>query len=298
MKRGDGVQVQHNQPSQSTHQIMSATIMMPAALELSIKSMCDDAVAQAVATLAEKHGFDSEEALRDVNIGEIKLVRKRGPSPKSEKKLAGKPKKDADAKPKTKRGATGYQMFMKDERPAAKKHLDETNASDAKVPATAVMTELGARWKALSEEARGVWNTQAKEVKDAASSAASSLTSSVIASEDDEPIKVDEPIKDDEPLSEIESDEEAEVDPEVAKAAAKAEAKIAAKAVAKAEAKIANKAGYKYFHKEIAAELAEELAVAGDGKKIAGADVAKASAKQWTALDDDKKRVWIEKASV
>lgn len=275
---------------------MSATIMMPAALELSIKSMCDDAVAQAVATLAEKHGFDSEEALRDVNIGEIKLVRKRGPSPKSEKKLAGKPKKDADAKPKTKRGATGYQMFMKDERPAAKKHLDETNASDAKVPATAVMTELGARWKALSEEARGVWNTQAKEVKDAASSAASSLTSSltssVIASEDDEPIKEVEA------LSEIESDEEAEVDPEVAKAAAKAEAKIAAKAVAKAEAKIANKAGYKYFHKEIAAELAEELAVAGDGKKIAGADVAKASAKQWTALDDDKKRVWIEKASV
>ena len=43
---------------------MSSAIMMPNSFELSIKTMMEDAVTQAVVSLAEKHGFDEEEALR------------------------------------------------------------------------------------------------------------------------------------------------------------------------------------------------------------------------------------------
>ncbi len=56
---------------------MSATIMMPSSFDDAIRSMCTEAVNQAVASLAAKHGFDAEEALRDLNLGELKLVRKR-----------------------------------------------------------------------------------------------------------------------------------------------------------------------------------------------------------------------------
>ncbi len=64
---------------------MSATIMMPTQIESAIREMCTDAMSQAVAALAEKYGFDAEEANRFLSNSDVKIVRKRGPSPKKEK---------------------------------------------------------------------------------------------------------------------------------------------------------------------------------------------------------------------
>ena len=135
------------------------TITMPTSFESSLKSMCEDAVSQAVGILATKHGFAVEEAMRELNLGEIKLVKKRGPSPKTEKKI--KKVKDPNA---PKRAQTGYQLFSKAERPAAKQHLAEESGDEKVLPQT-IMRELASRWKELSSEEQKPWNDQAKQAK-------------------------------------------------------------------------------------------------------------------------------------
>ncbi len=154
----------------------AATIMMPNTMELAIKAMVEEAVTQTVTTLAKKHGFDEEDALRDLDLGGIKFVRKRGPSPKSEKK------KSTD-KPKTKRGTTGYIEFSKIERPAAVEHLKSELEDGEKLSPQDTVRELGARWKALSKEEQTVWTDKAKEINSAATSEASSPAES----EDEDP---------------------------------------------------------------------------------------------------------------
>ena len=74
---------------------MAAIIMMPHAIDLAYKQICTNAAAQAVNALAAKNGFDAEEASRFLKLDELKVVRKRGPSPKTEdKKAAEKAEKD------------------------------------------------------------------------------------------------------------------------------------------------------------------------------------------------------------
>ena len=74
---------------------MAAIIMMPQAIDLAYKQICTNAAAQAVNALAAKYGFDAEEASRFLKLDELKVVRKRGPSPKTEdKKAAEKAEKD------------------------------------------------------------------------------------------------------------------------------------------------------------------------------------------------------------
>lgn len=140
--------------------------MMPNAMDLALKSMMEDAVTQAVSALSEKHGFDLEDALRDLNLNEIKLVRKRGPSAKSEKKG----KKASANKPKTKRGTTGYQVFSNEVRAEVKSDLEKAAEEGVKVTPQQVQTELGSRWSALSDEEKAVYNTKATEINSEASS--------------------------------------------------------------------------------------------------------------------------------
>ena len=78
---------------------MSATIMMPTQIESAIREMCTDAMSQAVAALAEKYGFDAEEANRFLS-SDVKIVRKRGPSPKKDE-VKKEPKAKADKADKT-----------------------------------------------------------------------------------------------------------------------------------------------------------------------------------------------------
>ena len=145
---------------------MSATIMMPAAFDDAIRAMCSEAVTQAVTALAAKHGFDVEEALRDINVGDLKLVRKRGPSPKTEKvkSVAKKSKKsdNTDGKVKTKRAKTGYLMFQADARSATKDELTADLGEGEKLKPQSVVIAIAAKWKAISEDERAIWNAKAK----------------------------------------------------------------------------------------------------------------------------------------
>jgi len=243
---------------------MSSAIMMPNSFEISIKTMLEDAVTQAVVSLAEKHGFDQEEALRDLNISDMKLVHKRGPSPKTQKV---KGKKTSADKSKTKRGTTGYIMFSKEERPAAKLHLENELEDGAKLKPQDTIRELGTRWKALSSEEQSVWNEKANEANSASASLVSSDVGSLPTSDEDH--------------SDVEK-------------------KITKKKEKKADAEPKEKkkpSGYLMFAADarpsIKAKLMEDLA---DGEKVPGPALMAAVAAAWKALDDDERKSWNDKS--
>lgn len=140
---------------------MSATIMMPTQFDDALKEMCNAAVMQAIGALATKYGFDAEEAQRELNLGELKLVRKRGPSPKKVTEKVDK-KSKADA-PKAKRAPTGYLLYAADVRAETRTELEEALEEGTKLKPQSVVTAIAAKWKALEQEERDSWNTKAKE---------------------------------------------------------------------------------------------------------------------------------------
>ena len=135
---------------------------MPPAFDQAVRDMCGEAISQAVSALAEKYGFDAEEANRFLDTPNLKLVRKRGPAPKKETGDKPAKAKPTAAKPKTKRPPTGYLLFAAAERPVAKEALSAELAEDEKLKPQATVTEIARRWKALSEEERAEWNAEAK----------------------------------------------------------------------------------------------------------------------------------------
>ena len=141
---------------------MSATIMMPTQIESAIREMCTDAMSQAVAALAEKYGFDAEEANRFLSNSDVKIVRKRGPSPKKEKdgKKESKPKADKSDKPK--RGKTGYLLYADEVRAEVKAELEAELADGEKLKPQDVVKAIAARWKEEDSEVRDEWNAKAK----------------------------------------------------------------------------------------------------------------------------------------
>ena len=141
---------------------MSATIMMPAQIESSIREMCTDAMSQAVSVLAEKYGFDAEEANRFLADSDVKIVRKRGPSPKKDKetgKSKSKAKPDAD---KPKRGKTGYLLYADEVRPEVKAELESELEDGEKLKPQDVVKAIAARWKGEDEATRADFNARAK----------------------------------------------------------------------------------------------------------------------------------------
>jgi len=141
---------------------MSMTMTMPAAIDESIRAMAADAVSQAVQALAAKYGFDAEEAQRELNLGDLKLQRKRGPAPKTKAEKKTTKKADAEDKPKKKRAPTGYLLFAADIRAETREELEADIEEGEKLQPQAVVTAIAAKWKALEEEEREQWNTQAK----------------------------------------------------------------------------------------------------------------------------------------
>lgn len=141
---------------------MSATIMMPTQIESAIRDMCTDAMSQAVAALAEKYGFDPDEASRFLSNSDVKIVRKRGPSPKKEdtKKETGKAK--TNNSPKAKRGKTGYLLYADEVRDEVKAELIDELGEDEKLKPQDVVKAIAARWKAEDQEVRDEWNMKAK----------------------------------------------------------------------------------------------------------------------------------------
>jgi hypothetical protein len=141
---------------------MSATIMMPTQIESAIREMCTDAMSQAVAALAEKYGFDAEEANRFLTNSEVKIVRKRGPSPKKEKEGKKESKAKEDKSDKPKRGKTGYLLYADEVRAEVKAELEAELGEDDKLKPQDVVKGIAARWKAEDQEVRDEWNAKAK----------------------------------------------------------------------------------------------------------------------------------------
>ena len=104
---------------------------------------------------AERSDSDTEAV--DVGDGELK---KEAPAPEKPSK-----KKEKDDKPKKKR-VSGYILFQKAMRDEAKQSLEEAAEEDEpKIKQSAVLSELGRMWKALSDEEREEWNEKAAEQK-------------------------------------------------------------------------------------------------------------------------------------
>ena len=85
-------------------------------------------------------------------------------APPDLKKKAKVVKKDVSSdeeKPKKKR-TSGYLLYSADMREAVKTKL---SADGAKLKNQDIMTELGAMWKALSDEEKASWNEKAKVVE-------------------------------------------------------------------------------------------------------------------------------------
>ena len=143
---------------------MSAVITMPTAIDESIRACCAEAVSQAVIALAAKYGFDAEEAERELNLGELKLQRKRGPVAK---KSVTKTSKSKDAKEageaKPKKRMTGYLLFSKEMRPEVREALEAELEEGEKLKPQDVVTELAAQWKALSDEEKAEWKDKAEQ---------------------------------------------------------------------------------------------------------------------------------------
>ena len=138
---------------------------MPQSIDSAIKEMCGDAMAQAVTALADKYGFDAEEANRFLDTSGLKIVRKRGPAPKEEKptKPKAKSKKETgDDKPKTKRAKTGYLLYADEIRDEVKETLISELEEDEKLKPQEVVKAIAARWKAEDQDVRDEWNAKAK----------------------------------------------------------------------------------------------------------------------------------------
>ena len=175
---------------------MATTITMPNALNQALSEVAQQSMGAAAQALATKYEFDLEEAMRFLQLEDVKFVKKRGPSPKSkaekdaakaqkaaakkegakaEKAAAKKAKSSSDEdaeKPKTKRGKTGYLMFAAEIRPEVKEELTEELDEGQKLLGKEVIKEIAIRWKALPQEEQDAWREQAK---DAAADAAASL---------------------------------------------------------------------------------------------------------------------------
>jgi len=60
-----------------------ATIIINQTLETAVKTMLNKHATDCVKALSEKYGFDLEEALRDLDLEGVKVVKKEKASPKS-----------------------------------------------------------------------------------------------------------------------------------------------------------------------------------------------------------------------
>ena len=134
---------------------MSATIMMPNQIESAIRDMCADAMSQAVAALAEKYGFDTEEANRFLAADTFK-EEKTNTSPR------GKTKADKADSPEV--VTMLLQVLYADEvRAEVRELLISALSEDEKLKPQDVVKAIAARWKDEDEEeeARGEWKAKA-----------------------------------------------------------------------------------------------------------------------------------------
>ena len=126
-----------------------------------------------LAMLAEYYGFDLNEAREYIGLpasnkrgrpaGNEKkpTVPEKKPTVEKKPKVEKKPTTKSENDEKRKRPPTGYQLFLKDYHPIMSAKLKANIKSGEKLTAGAVLSGVGAEWKALSDNKRAAWNKKA-----------------------------------------------------------------------------------------------------------------------------------------
>ncbi len=144
-----------------------STIEINAATESAILTMLASQQERLLTTLAEKYGFEVDEA-RD-SLPEFTSVTRKEVKPRKSKTDSvkeSKVKKPEILEEKPKKAKTGYLLFCDAARSSARSKL-ESDAKDTgdKVLAKHVVTLLGRAWKDLDEEDQAMWKERAERIK-------------------------------------------------------------------------------------------------------------------------------------
>jgi hypothetical protein len=156
-----------------------ASMMINSSVERAVLVMVNQEQERIVKVLAEKYGFDEEEAmgsLAAISSVEKKEVTPRKPKedkpvkvkPEPKGKGKGKAKKEESDEPKAKKAKTGYLLFCDAARASARAKLERESEEGGgeKVMAKHVVTLLAACWKDLDDEAQAVWKERAQAIKE------------------------------------------------------------------------------------------------------------------------------------
>lgn len=254
-----------------------STIQIPASLQTALTTVTNAAVSHAIAELADKYGFDAEEAGRDLKIPDVNF--KPGKATKGFKK---------NGEPKKKRGTTGYLIFSKEQREEVKKEMEAQLDEGEKLQPKLVVKRLAELWKGLTGVEQAVWNKRAAEVNEAADSASASDSGSESSAVSDAGSETNDKPK---------SKAKATVPVKKVEKSEKAKGKEKAKPTANEEPKKRAANAYLVWananRAEVKAQMQDELE---EGEKLKPTDVTKQLAANWKALDDAEKAEWKAKA--
>ena len=129
------------------------TVTISDAVDKMMKNMFAETMESCVAKLSEKYGFDEKEALEFLEIDGLK-EKKKDKKEKKEKKAVdpNKPKK-----------TSGYLLYSADVREQVKAKLIEDGGEGKPKE---VVQAIAAKWKALTDEEKALWNDKAKAAKE------------------------------------------------------------------------------------------------------------------------------------
>lgn len=254
-----------------------STIQIPASLQTALVTVTNAAVSQAIAELAEKYGFDAEEAGRDLKIPDVNF--KPGKANKGFKK---------NGDPKKKRGTTGYLIFSKEQREEVKKEMEAELDEGEKLQPKLVVKRLAELWKGLTGDEQAVWNKKAAEANEAVESASATDSGSESANSDAASDTSDKP----------KTKTKAIVPVKTVEKTSKAKGKEKAKPPEDEEPKKKRAANaYLVWANANRAEVKTKMqAQLEEGEKLKPTDVTKQLAANWKALDEAEKAEWKAKA--
>ena len=129
------------------------TVNISAAVDKMMKNMFAETMEACVAKLSEKYGFDEKDALEFLEIDGLKE--------KKEDKKEKKQKKEVD--PNKPKKTSGYLLYSSDVREQVKAKLIEDGGEGKPKD---VVQAIAAKWKALTDEEKAVWNDKAKASKE------------------------------------------------------------------------------------------------------------------------------------
>ena len=151
-------------------------MMINSSVERAVLVMVNQEQERIVKVLAEKYGFDEEEAMVSLEAVRIEKKEVTPRKPKEDKPVKAKPepkgkgkaKKEESDEPKPKKAKTGYLLFCDAARASARAKLEREaeGTSGEKVMAKHVVTLLAACWKDLDEEEQAVWKERAQAIKE------------------------------------------------------------------------------------------------------------------------------------